>query len=61
MAASTQTTTKHGPYPGLLPFEVHPNPKERYSSDVIAPAIYEDTSKLVFKDGGYAFLNLHYP
>ena len=28
---------------------------------MIAPLIYEDTSKLVFKDGNYAFLNLNYP
>ena len=49
---------KYGPYPGLLRYEVHPNTKEHYSSDVIAPAIYEDTILPVFKDGGYAFLNL---
>ena len=40
---------------------MHPNTKERYSSNVIAPASYENTSKLVFKDGGYAFLNLNDP
>ena len=32
---------KHGPYPGLLRHEVRPNTKERYSRDVIAPAIFE--------------------
>lgn len=52
---------KHGLYPGLLRYEVHPNTKERYSSNVIAPASHENTSKLVFKDGGYAFLNLNDP
>jgi hypothetical protein len=28
---------------------------------VIAPLIYQDTSKQVFKDGNYAFLDLNYP
>ena len=40
---------------------MHPTTQQLYSSDVIAPAVYEDTSKLVFKDGSYAFLNLNYP
>jgi hypothetical protein len=41
--------------------EVHPTTGVLYSSDIIAPSIYEDTSKLVFKDGSYAFLSLNYP
>jgi hypothetical protein len=52
---------KYGLYPGLLRYEVHPTTGILYSSDVIAPATYEDTSKLVFKDGSYAFLNLKHP
>ena len=40
---------------------MHPNTNERSSSNVFAPTSYENTSKLVFKDGGYAFLNLKYP
>lgn len=51
----------YGLYPGLLRYEVHPTTQQLYSSDVIVPAIYKDTSKLVFKDGSYAFLNLNYP
>ncbi len=52
---------QYGLYPGLLRYEVHPTTKELYSSDVIAPASYEDISKLVLKNGRYAFLNLNYP
>ena len=40
---------------------MHPTTGVPYSSDIIAPSIYEDASKLVSKDGGYAFLNLNYP
>ncbi len=56
-----QRLHQYGFYPGLLRYEVHPATEVLYSSDVIAPAIYEDTSKLVLKDGSYAFLNLNYP
>ena len=52
---------KYNLYPGLMRYEVHPKTKQLYSSDVITPAIYEDISKLVLKDGSYAFLNLNYP
>jgi hypothetical protein len=50
---------QYGLYPGLLRHEVHPSTGELYSSDVITPAAYEDTSKLVLKDGSYALLNLN--
>ncbi len=56
-----QRLHQYGVYPGLMRYEVHPATAMLYSSDVIAPAIYEDTNKLVLKDGSYAFLNLNYP
>jgi len=40
---------------------VHPNTKERYSRDVIAPAIFEHQQTGAQRDGGYAFLNLNHP
>ena len=61
MTPSPPKTAKYGLYPDLLRYEVHPTTGMLYRSDVIAQATYEDTSKQVFKDGSYAFLNLKYP
>ena len=52
---------RYGLYPGFMRYEVHPATETHYSTDVIASAIYEDTSRLVLKDRSYAFLNLKYP
>ncbi len=59
--SARQRLQQYGLYPGLIRYEVDPITKVLYSSDVLAPSIYEDTSRLVLKDGSYAFLNLNYP
>jgi hypothetical protein len=59
-----QTRKNHKHTASILAYcatKVHPTTTQLYSSDVIALAVYEDTSKLVFKNGSHVSLNLNYP